>query len=248
MRLQDSVAMVTGAGRGIGLAIATAMAKEGAQVALCDIDKSLLDAGLEKIRTVGAEGLAFQVDVTDKQRITEVVGDLVDRFGRIDILVNNAGIYQVLSLAEISEAAWDRVLAVNLKGAFLCTQAVLPLMEQQGSGCIVNMASSAGKTGGFLCGAHYAASKAGIIALTKSVAREAASYGVRVNAIAPGRIDTPMIHSVSEDENEALRQQIPLGRIGTPDDVGEAVLFLVSDAASYITGEVLDVNGGSLMD
>lgn len=248
MRLQDSVAMVTGAGRGIGLATATAMAKEGARVALCDIDKPLLDAGLEKIETTGGEGLALQVDVTDKQRITEAVGDLVDRFGRIDILVNNAGIYEVLSLAEISEAAWDRVLAVNLKGTFLCTQAVLPIMKRQGSGCIVNMASSAGKTGGFLCGAHYAASKAGIIALTKSVAREAASYGVRVNAIAPGRIDTPMIHSVSEDENEALREQIPLGRIGTPDDVGEAVLFLVSDAASYITGEVLDVNGGSLMD
>jgi 3-oxoacyl-[acyl-carrier protein] reductase len=186
--------------------------------------------------------------VTDRAGIADVVHTLVDRFQRVDILVNNAGIYEVLTLEEISEKQWDRVLAVNLKGAFLCTQAVLPVMKERGEGWIINMTSSAAKTGGLLCGAHYAASKAGIIALTKSVAREVAPHGIRVNAIAPGRIDTPMIHTVSDDENEAFRQQIPLGRIGTGADIAGAVRFLVSDAASYITGEILDVNGGSLMD
>jgi 3-oxoacyl-[acyl-carrier protein] reductase len=248
MSLERRVAMVTGAARGIGLAIAKALAREGAAVALCDVSTSLLDAAVEEITTAGGEALAFQADVTDRQRIAAVVSRLMDRFARIDILVNNAGIYEVLSLDEISEQQWDRMLAVNLKGVFLCTQAVLPVMRRQGEGWIVNMTSSAGKTGGLLCGAHYAASKAGVISLTKSVAREAASHGIRVNAIAPGRIDTPMIHTVSEEENEALRRQIPLGRIGTPEDVARAVVFLVSDEASYITGEILDVNGGSLMD
>lgn len=248
MSLEGRVAMITGAGRGIGLAIARALAAEGARVALCDIDQPLLDRACEGIGATGGEALAFRVDVTDRAGIADVVHTLVDRFQRLDILVNNAGIYEVLTLEEISEKQWDRVLAVNLKGAFLCTQAVLPVMKERGEGWIINMTSSAAKTGGLLCGAHYAASKAGIIALTKSVAREVAPHGIRVNAIAPGRIDTPMIHTVSDDENEAFRQQIPLGRIGTGADIAGAVRFLVSDAASYITGEILDVNGGSLMD
>ncbi len=248
MTLEGRVAMITGAGRGIGLAIAKALAAEGAHTALCDIDESLLDEALDDVAAVRGDALAFQMDVTDKAGVAEVVNALVDRFKRIDILVNNAGIYEVLSLQEISEKQWDRVLAVNLKGAFLCTQAVLPVMKERGEGWIVNMTSSAAKTGGLLCGAHYAASKAGIIALTKSVAREVAPHGIRVNAIAPGRIDTPMIHTVSNDENEAFRKQIPLGRIGRAEDIAGAVRFLVSDAALYITGEILDVNGGSLMD
>lgn len=248
MNLEGRVAMITGAGRGIGLAIATALAAEGTQVALCDVDEALLDRARDDITAVGGSALAFRVDVTDKAGVADAVDTLVNRFKRIDILVNNAGIYEVLSLEEISERQWDRVLAVNLKGAFLCTQAVLPVMKERGEGWIVNMTSSAAKTGGLLCGAHYAASKAGIVALTKSVAREVAPHGIRVNAIAPGRIDTPMIHTVSDAENEAFRQQIPLGRIGTAEDIAGAVRFLVSDAASYITGEILDVNGGSLMD
>ncbi len=248
MDLEDSVAMVTGAGRGIGLAVARALAEDGARVALIDIDDRRLDSALERLGALRKACLGCSADVSDRNRITQLVSELVGRFGRMDILVNNAGIYELLAFADITEEQWDRVLDVNLKGAFLCTQAVLPIMKEQRGGCIVNMASSAAKTGGQLCGAHYAASKAGLIALTKSVAREVAPYGIRVNAVAPGRIDTPMIHTVSPEENEAMRRQIPLGRIGTPDDVAGAVRFLVSDAADYVTGEILDVNGGLLMD
>jgi 3-oxoacyl-[acyl-carrier protein] reductase len=248
MRLKDKVAIVTGAGRGIGLGIALAFARAGARVALCDIDSSLLDDALAEIKAVGGEGLAFHMDVTRKEQIYDVVQDVLDRWGAIDILVNNAGIYEVLPVEEITEMQWDRLLAVNLKGAFLCCQAVIPHMKRRGSGRIVSIASSAGKTGGTLAGAHYSVSKAGLICLAKQLARELGPHGITVNAVAPGRIDTPMIHSVPEEENEAFRQRTPLGRLGTPEDVANAVLFLASDEASFITGEIVDVNGGLLID
>jgi len=192
--------------------------------------------------------LALSVDVTRKEQIQEAVGQVLARWGRIDILVNNAGIYEVLPIEAISEEQWDRVLAVNLKGAFLCCQAVIPTMKRQGSGSIVSMASSAGKSGGTLSGAHYAVSKAGVICLTKQLARELGPHGITANAVAPGRIDTPMIHLASDEENEAFRLRTPLGRLGTPEDVAGAVVFLVSDEASFITGEIVDVNGGLLID
>jgi NAD(P)-dependent dehydrogenase (short-subunit alcohol dehydrogenase family) len=248
MRLKDKVAIVTGAGRGIGLGIALAFAREGARVALCDIEPSLLDDALAEIEALGDLGLAFQMDVTKKEQIDKVVSIVVDHWGAVDILVNNAGIYEVLPVEEISEAQWDRVLGVNLKGAFLCCQAVIPHMKRQGSGRIISIASSAGKTGGTLAGAHYSVSKAGVICLAKQLARELGPHGITVNAVAPGRIDTPMIQSVSEAENEAFRQRTPLGRLGTPDDVAGAVVFLASEEASFITGEILDVNGGLLID
>jgi 3-oxoacyl-[acyl-carrier protein] reductase len=248
MRLKNRIAIVTGGGRGIGLATALALAKEGAHVAVCDIDASLLDKALQELGAFGRHCLAFEMDVTNKQQIQNVVRDVLDKFARIDILVNNAGIYEVLPIEEITEERWDRVLDVNLKGVFLCSQAVIGHMKRQRGGRIVNMASSAGKTGGVLAGAHYSVSKAGVICFTKSLAREAASYSITVNAVAPGRIDTPMIQAASDEENEALRLQTPLGRIGRPQDVANAVVFLASDEASFITGEILDVNGGLLMD
>jgi len=239
---------VTGAGRGIGLGIALAFARQGAWVALCDIEASLLDDALTQVESLGGRGLACPMDVTQKGQIDAVIRQVVDHWGAVDILVNNAGIYEVLPAEEISEAQWDRVLGVNLKGAFLCCQAVIPWMKAQSSGRIINIASSAGKTGGMLAGAHYSVSKAGLICLAKQLARELGPYGITVNAIAPGRIDTPMIQSVSEAENEAFRQRTPLGRLGTPGDIAAAAVFLASDEASFITGEIMDVNGGLLID
>jgi 3-oxoacyl-[acyl-carrier protein] reductase len=248
MQLKDKVALVTGGGRGIGRACAVALAQEGARVAVGDIDATILDDTLTAIEAAGGVGSAFEMDVTDRTQIDQVVDAIYDRFSRIDILVNNAGIYEILSFEEVTEEQWDRVLAVNLKGVFLCSQAVVGQMKSQREGRIINMSSSAGKTGGVLCGVHYAVSKAGIIALTKSLAREVGPYGITVNAVAPGRIETPMIAEASEEENEAMRQQTPLRRLGTPKDVAQAVVFLASAAADFITGEVLDVNGGLLMD
>ena len=248
MRLKGKVAIVTGAGRGIGQSIALAFAREGARVVLGDLDASLLDSVQAEIQALGGQGLAFQMDVSNKGQVQAVVRQALERWGRIDILVNNAGIYEVLPTEEISEEQWDRLLAVNLKGPFLCCQAVIPIMKGQEQGCIVNMASAAGKVGGTKAGVHYSVSKAGIICLTKQLARELGPHGITVNAVAPGRIDTPMIHAVSDEENEAFRRRTPLGRLGTPQDVANAVVFLASEEASFITGEILDVNGGLLID
>ncbi len=248
MRLRDKVAIVTGAGRGIGLGIARAFAGEGARVSLCDVNTALLEAALAEIEALGGEARAFQMDVTSQEQIRHVVDEVLGTWGAIDVLVNNAGIYEVLPFEEIDEARWDRVLAVNLKGAFLCCQAVVPHMKRQGGGRIVSIASSAGKTGGTLAGAHYSVSKAGVICLAKQLARELGPHGITVNAVAPGRVDTPMIHVASDEENEAFRLRTPLGRLGTAQDVANAVVFLASDEASFITGEILDVNGGLLID
>jgi 3-oxoacyl-[acyl-carrier protein] reductase len=248
MRLKEKVAIVTGAGRGIGLGIALAFAREGARVALCDIDASLLNSALAEIEHQAGEGRAFLMDVTNAEQIQGVTREIVDQWGVINILVNNAGIYEVLPFEEITEEQWDRLLAVNLKGTFLCCQAVVPSMVGQGGGRIINIASSAGKAGGTLAGAHYSVSKAGVICLAKQLARELGPHGITVNAVAPGRIDTPMIQIASDEENEDFRQRTPLGRLGTPEDVASTVLFLASDEASFITGEIVDVNGGLLID
>ncbi|MGD8627393.1 MAG: SDR family NAD(P)-dependent oxidoreductase [Anaerolineae bacterium] len=248
MRLADRVAIVTGAGRGIGRGIARAFAREGARVAVCDIRADSAEQAVAEITAAGGEALAFEMDVTRREQIRQVVDEVLRRWGGIDILVNNAGIYEVLPFEEISEGQWDRLLAVNLKGAFLCCQAVVPAMKGQGSGRIVNIASSAGKAGGTLAGAHYSVSKAGLICLAKQLARELGAHGITVNAVAPGRIDTPMIQIASAQENEAFVHRTPLGRLGTAEDVANAVLFLASDEASFITGEIVDVNGGLLID
>ncbi len=248
MRLKGRVAIVTGAARGIGRGIALALAREGAAVAALDLQLSLLDDLVGHVRLQGGQVLPLAVDVTRKVQIEQAVAWVVAEWGRVDILVNNAGIYEVLPIEAISEEQWDRVLAVNLKGAFLCCQAVIPAMKQQANGRIVSIASSAGKSGGTLAGAHYSVSKAGIICLTKQLARELGPYGITANAVAPGRIDTPMIRLASDEENEAFRLRTPLGRLGTPEDVAGAVVFLASDEASFITGEIVDVNGGLLID
>lgn len=248
MRLQGKVAIITGAGQGIGLGIARAFAREGARIALWDFNPVALEKALAETLQSGAEAVACLLDVSCKKQVDNAVEKVKEQWGAVDILVNNAGIYEVLPVEEISEGQWDRVLAVNLKGAFLCCQAAIPHLKSQGGGRIINMASSAGKVGGSAAGVHYSVSKAGVICLSKQLARELGPYNITVNAVAPGRVDTPIIRIVSHEENEAFRLRTPLGRLGTPEDIANAVVFLASQEASFITGEILDVNGGLLID
>lgn len=248
MGLEGRVAIVTGGARGIGKAIGTALAKEGVDIVVADIDLPTAEETARAIEALGVEALALRVDVADRESVQRMVEAVLKRFGRIDILVNNAGICPLRPFEEISEEEWDRVLDVNLKGAFLCSQAVVKVLRRNGWGRIINIASVAGKIGGVKVGAHYAASKGGMIALTLCLARQYAPYGITVNAIAPATVATDMIKSWPEEDKRELVASIPLGRLGQPEDVAAAVVFLASDAASFITGEVLDVNGGFLMD
>jgi len=242
--LRDRVAIVTGAARGLGRAIAEALAEEGARLALLDVDWFTLQ---ETASAIGSQDrvIPLQADVSEESAVHDVVERVLREYTRVDILVNNAGISSVAQISEITPAEWDRVLAVNLRSVMLMSQAVFPIMRRQGGGVIVNMASMAGKIGGLKVGPAYSVSKAGIICLTISLARAGASHGIRVNALAPAFIESAMMPVEKRDEYVPL---IPLGRMGTPADVASAVLYLVSDRASFITGEVLDVNGGALMD
>ncbi len=242
MTLKGRVALITGGARGIGLATATALGQRGADVALVDVDgKALAGAAA----ACGDRALALEADVSRAADVQRAVGAAVARFGGLHILVNNAGICPLTPFPEIVEEEWDRVLAINLKGAFLCCQAALPHLQRSGpQGRIINIASVAGQMGGVLVGAHYAASKAGLIALTKSLARLLAPDGVTVNCIAPATTATELTAAWPESLREQVRAQIPLGRLATPGEVAEAVCFLAADGAAFITGATLDVNGG----
>jgi 3-oxoacyl-[acyl-carrier protein] reductase len=221
---------------------------------LVDLNPSALAAAVESMTARGFEAQGFPGDVSKSVEVHRVIEEIVARESRIDFLVNNAGVSykrggEKIPLLEIPEEQWDHVFGVNLKGAFLCAQAAARHMIAQRFGRIVNMCSMAGKLGNSgPAGAHYSASKAGLICLTKSLALELAPYGIRANAVAPGVIQTDMLAASSPDVNSRFLQRIPLSRFGTPAEVAEAVYFLVSDASSYITGEILDVNGGILMD
>lgn len=243
MQLKDKVALITGGARGIGKEIAVLFAKEGARLALCDVNQEILD---QTANELGPNAAGFLADVTKLQAVEDMVNKILDKFSRIDILINNAGITRDALLVRMKEEDWDLVLSVNLKGAFNCTKAVLPVMMKQRYGRIVSIASIIGLMGN-AGQANYAASKAGIIALTKSVAKEVASRNINANAIAPGFIQTDMTAKLPEDVKAKMLSAIPQGRFGAPSDVAEAALFLVSDASSYITGQVISVNGGMLM-
>ncbi len=249
MRFQDKVAVVTGGASGIGAATVWALAKEGARVVAADIN---LEA-LEKMdREMKAQGLLFfgvQANVAHEMEVEKLMQKTVSQFGGIDLLVNNAGISpkhqgKKANLWEMSPVEWDTVMAVNIRGIFLCCHFAVPKMILRKGGAIVNVSSLAAKAGSAITGCHYVVSKAGVVGLTKILAREAAEYGIRVNAVAPGRIDTPMIWDVPPEVNKQIQQAIPLKRLGNPEDVADGILFLLSDAASYITGQVLDINGG----
>ena len=246
MSLQGKVAIVTGGGRGIGREIALVLANDGADVALFDVNPQQFEQTAGDLRALGrrAEGLA--VDVTDGKQVDDGVAKVLDKLGRVDILINNAGITKDGLLIRMDDAQWDRVLNINLKGTFLCTRAVAKHMLKQRSGRIVSIASIVGIIGN-AGQANYAASKAGIIGLTKSVAKELASRGITCNAVAPGFIKTEMTDALPEQAKQRLMDAIPMGSLGEPHDVAQAVRFLVSDAARYITGQVLVVDGGLAM-
>ena len=234
---------MTGASRGIGRAIAAAFAAEGAHVVLAARDAAKLAEAVAEIQAKGGKAEALALDVSDRASVEAGFAQMVAAHGRIDLLVNNAGVTRDNLLLRMKDEEWRQVLDINLTGAFLCTQAVLKPMLKQKSGRIVNITSVVG-LGGNAGQANYAASKAGVIGFTKSVAREVASRGITANAIAPGFIETDMTAAMSEKAREAVFAAIPLGRVGRPEDVAGAALFLVSDAAAYVTGQVLAVDGG----
>ena len=246
--MRDKVAIVTGGAGGIGRATAELFAENGSIVVIVDYDADNARQLESELRTNGKIASAFTADVSCKREVEEVVCECMRTFGRIDALVNCAGIAQVVPLMDITEEQWDQVMAVNLKSVLFFSQAVVPHMLDASKGTIVNVASIAGKQGGLLTGAHYSVSKAGIICLTKCLARELASSGIRVNAVCPAITDTGMGGLFTEEQIAEVVKGIPLGRMARAEEIAQATLFLSAEASSYITGEIVDVNGGSLMD
>ena len=241
--LENKIALVTGAARGIGQAIALQLAADGADLALCDVKVEWLEDTAAKVKALGRRVETYAMNVADGAAVGEAVTKVAADFGRIDVLVNNAGITRDTLLMRMSEEDWDAVLDINLKGAFLVTKAVVKPMMKQRSGAIVNIASVVGIMGN-PGQANYTASKAGLIALTKTTAKELGSRNVRVNAVAPGFIRTAMTDKLAEPVKEAMLKMVPLGRLGEPEDVAKAVAFLASDAAAYVNGQTLAVCGG----
>lgn len=246
MEFKDKIALVTGGAQGIGQTIAEELAKEGAHVVLADVNREGAEKTAETIRKSGGSASGVRLDVSNAEEVQNVFNSISKDYKPVDILVNNAGITRDGLMMRMKEEDWDRVLSINLKGCFLCSQQAVKQMMKQKRGSIANIASIVGVMGNF-GQANYSASKAGVIGLTKTTAREVASRGITVNAVAPGFIDTEMTRVLDENVKQKLIEQIPLARLGLPEDVARCVAFLVSDRASYITGQVINVNGGMLM-
>lgn len=246
MRLKDKVALITGGARGIGRAIALACAREGADVVVADVNLGEAEKTARDIEGLGRKSLFLSMDVTDYAKVEEAINKILDKFTKVDILVNNAGITKDNLLLRMSAAEWDAVINVNLKGTFNCIKAVSRPMIKQRAGRIINIASIIGIIGN-AGQANYSASKAGIIALTKTAAKELASRNINVNAIAPGFIQTEMTARLPEDLKEKMKQAIPLSRFGSPEDIAAVCLFLASEDSSYITGQTIVVDGGMVM-
>jgi len=246
MRLKDKVALVTGSARGIGKDIALAFAREGADVIISDVNFEMAEATSKEVESLGRRSMAIKLDVTKSSEVDESINKILDKFSKIDILVNNAGITKDGLILRMSESDWDAVINVNLKGTFNCTKAVSRVMLKAKSGKMINVASIIGIIGN-AGQANYSASKAGIIALTKTTAKELGSRGICVNAIAPGFIQTEMTDKLPEDVKEKMLRAIPLARFGKPSEVANLCLFLASQDADYITGQTIVIDGGMVM-
>ncbi|RKU36386.1 beta-ketoacyl-ACP reductase [Candidatus Poribacteria bacterium] len=242
MRLEGQVAIVTGGGGGIGKATCLAFAREGADIVIPEVNIANAEAAAAEIQALGRKCEVIETDVSNGDSVRAMVRQTLDAFGRVDILVNNAGIFSYTRLDVCTEEEWDRMMAVNLKGPFLCSQAVMETMKAQRSGRIINLGSLAGQVGGIVASAPYSASKAGVMCLTKSLARVLGEYGITVNSIAPGVAATEMAKNHPD-----MRAQIPLGRVADASEIASAILFLASEEGRYLTGATLDVNGGIRM-
>ena len=243
MRLQGKVSIITGGGQGIGRATSEKFAQEGARVAVCDVNFASAEATAAAIVAAGGAALAYAVDVTDKATIARMVEAVMAAWGRIDTLVNNAGIVQDARLVKMTDEQFDRVIDVNLKGVYNCTKAVVDIMIAQNSGCILNASSIVGLYGNF-GQTNYAASKFAVIGMVKTWARELGSKGIRANAICPGFIETPILATMPDKVLTLIREKVPLGRLGRPEEVANTYAWLASDEASYINGAVIEVSGG----
>ena len=255
MEFKDKIVMVTGAGSGIGRATAIKFAEHGAAVMVCDLDITKASDTADMIKAAGnGSAQVIRLDVSDSASVAQTIAQIISQFGRIDMLVNVAGIIFLGKIEDVTDTAWDRVLDVNLKGTFLCCREITPVFKAQKFGCIVNVTAAAAKTGGMNVGANYVTSKAGISVLTIHLARQLAPYKIRVNAVSPGPIDTPMLTGDSgggnydAEKRRNIEKATPLG-MGLPEDIASGIMFLASeDKARYITGEILDINGGLYMD
>ena len=248
MQLQNRIALITGAAGGIGRAIALRLAGEGASIVVCDLDLEGAGSVAGEVERAGGRAWAHRLDAADEPEVRAFFEAFRREHGGLDILVNNAGICRNVLIEDIDGQEWDRYLQVNLKSVFLCSKEAFRIMKERKYGKIISLASAAGKIGGVVAVAHYAAAKAGVICFTKSLALQAAPYGINVNAIAPGPIATSMTEAWGQELTEAFLEKLPLPRYGAPEEVAVGALLLASDRAGFITGEVIDINGGLLMD
>lgn len=247
MLLKDKIAIITGAGQGIGRSIALSFASEGAVPVIADINEKKAWEVVDEIKNIGIDTIAVKVDVSKVDQIRELVGRTVEKFGTVDILVNNAGILHGTAIEDITEEEWDRMMDVNLKSVFFASQQVIPYMKKAGRGKIINMSSLAGRMGGYGNGVAYSASKSAIIGLSMALARRLAEFGINVNAVAPGTTESDIIKQFSQEKIEYLKSIIPLKRLGKPEEIANLVTFLASDKSDFITGAVVDINGGMFM-